>query len=114
MISAVLAMSLQIPSKELCAVPIDIHNLHVYVPVEFGSGIHLSFLLDSGAAASLNILDRARASKLGIMVEGSGNASAIGGTAKIAFANSVDLSIRGLHLKPQRIAIMDLARGQAS
>ena len=99
--------------RELCSVPIEIHNQHVYVPVTCGAIAHLSFLLDSGAAASLNILDRACATKLGITVEGSGSAPAIGGNAKIAFANSVDLSIPPLHLKPNRVAIMDLADGQA-
>ena len=111
--AATLALNTPHWPRELGSVPIEIHNHHVYVPVTYGANARLSFLLDSGAAASLNILDRSWATKLGITVEGSGNAPAIGGKARIAFANSVDLSIPPLHLKPTRVAVMDLADGQA-
>jgi len=111
--AATLALNFARHPKELCAVRVEIHNQHVYVPVEFGGKVHLSFLLDSGAAASLNILDRTLASKLGVVAEGSGSASAIGGNAKIAFAKSVDLCILQLRLMPKRVAIMDLAGGRA-
>jgi hypothetical protein len=112
-LAAMVGLSSSHTPRELCSVPIEIHNHHVYVPVTYGANAQLSFLLDSGAAASLNIFDRACATKLGMTAEGSGSASAIGGNAKIAFANSVDLSIPPLHLKPNRVAIMDLADGQA-
>jgi hypothetical protein len=104
-----LASLLPVP---LCDTAVDVHNLHVFVPVTSQSGESLSFLLDSGAAAPLNIMDSSRAASLGIKAIGGGSTKAIGGEAKIRFTEPVDLSIGKLKLPRQKLALMDLAGAQ--
>jgi hypothetical protein len=104
-----LAFFLPVP---LCDTAVDVHNLHVFVPVKSQGGQTLSFLLDSGAAAPLNIMDSSRAASLGMEVISGGRTQAIGGEAKIRFTDPVELSIGKLKLPKQKLALMDLAGAQ--
>ncbi len=98
-------------SSPLCDVPVEVHNGHVYVPVQIDSGAKLVFLLDSGAAAPVNILDGTKADELGISVKGSAKADAIGGALQVRFTDPLHLSVGGFRLPTQKLAVMDISGG---
>jgi len=91
-------------------IPIDVHESHAYVAVSVNGSAPLWFLIDSGAAAPVNLIDRTAAAKLGLATEGERETGAIGGKARVTFtAAPVALTIGDTQLPPARLAVMSIA-----
>ena len=95
------------------AVPVEIASNHVYLPVRVNGSAPLWFLLDSGAGIPAALVDAGRAAELGLRAEGSTNAAAIGGQARVEFADGVRYSVAGVEIGPQRVGLMPLAEHAA-
>jgi hypothetical protein len=91
------------------AVPIELHEDHVYVSVHVNDSEPLRFLLDSGAATPVNLLDGNVAKRLGLLVGGEKSASAIGGSTRVAFTPAVTLKVGPVDLAMAKLGVMALS-----
>jgi predicted aspartyl protease len=95
-------------------VPIELHEDHVYVSVQVNNSEPLWFLVDSGAAAPVNLLDRNVAERLRLPVEGEKSPIAIGGSARVAFTPAVTLKVGPVNLPAARLGVMALSSQEGS
>lgn len=95
-------------------VPIELHEAHVYVRAQVNDSAPLWFLVDSGAAAPVNLLDRKAAERLGLPVEGERLAGAIGGSARVAFTPTVTLKVGPVNLPAAKLGVMALSDHEES
>jgi hypothetical protein len=89
-------------------VPIDLHEDHVYVVVRVDDSGPLWFLVDSGAATPVNLLNRDTAKRLGLHIEGEGSIGAIGGSARVEFTSPVTLQIGSIQIPAAKLGVMAL------
>ena len=90
-------------------VPIEVHEGHIYVNVVVNDSQPLSFLVDSGAAVSAELIDKGVAVKLGLKGEDERTAPAIGGDVRIAFSRPVPLRIGPIQIPPAKLALISLS-----
>jgi hypothetical protein len=88
--------------------PIEVHDGHVYVRVSLAGAPTLWFLVDSGAAAPVNLIAKTTADRLGLKGSGEQQAGAIGGSVKLTFTPPLALRIGGADLPADRLAIIPL------
>src|SRR6266850_1221145 len=100
--------------KKAVVVPIELHQDHVYVRVQVNDSEPLWFLVDSGAAAPVNLLDRKVAERLGLPIEGEKSAGAIGGSTRVAFTPAVTLKVGAVNLPAAKLGVMALSNQEAS
>src|SRR5471030_1011894 len=87
-------------------VPIEVHEGHVYVNVVVNGSQPLSFLVDSGAAVSAELIDKGVAEKLGLQGEDERTTPAIGGNVRVSFSRPVTLRIGSLEIPPAKLALL--------
>lgn len=90
------AVSSSQPAR-LARIPIEINGNHVLFEGRVNDSGPLWFTLDTGAAASVVNLRRAR--ELGLQLTGSGRAQGAGGTAQSARLSNVTLTVPGAEIK---------------
>ena len=90
-------------------VPIEVHEGHVYVNVVVNGSQPLSFLVDSGAAVSAELIDKGVAEKLGLQGEDERTTPAIGGNVRVSFSRPVTLRIGSLEIPPAKLALLSLS-----
>jgi hypothetical protein len=88
-------------------IPMTVHATHPYVQVSVNHSEPLWFLLDTGAAAPVNLIDAGRAAAIGLRTIRERSAGAIGGSAKVALTDSATLTIGSLDLGAHPLATMD-------
>lgn len=113
---ALLAAALALVSGSTGAavsVPIEIHNDHVFVQVSLPHAPPLWFLVDSGAAAPVNLIDRRAADRAGLSGSGQQTAGAIGGSVHLTFSRPLSLAVGTASLPRATLGIMALADGAA-
>ena len=93
-------------------VPIEIYDSHVFVLVTLPHSRPLWFLVDSGAAAPVNLIDRRAAAGAGLNGSGQQTAGAIGGSVHLTFSPPVALHVGAAQLAPAKLGIMALSDGQ--
>jgi len=89
-----------------------VHATHPYVQVRVNGQGPLWFLLDTGAAAPVNVIDSGRAAAIGLPGAGDRSAGAIGGAARFAMTQPATLAIGPVRLGSHPLAAMDLARNE--
>jgi hypothetical protein len=85
---------------------------HPYVQVRVNQSEPLWFLLDTGAAAPVNLIDAGRARAIGLKMVSERSAGAIGGSAKVQTTASATLSIGSLDLGAHPLAAIELASNE--
>ncbi len=90
------------------SVPIEVHDGHAYVKVDLPGARGLWFLLDSGAAAPVNLIGKQTAGRLHLKSGGAQQAGAIGGSVSLQFTGPVALTIGAARVPADRLAVIDL------
>ena len=90
-----------------------VHATHPYVQVTVNNSKPLWFLLDTGAAAPVNLIDASRATALGLNAAGERSTPAIGGSAKVKMTDPATLSVGSHVLGTHPLAAIDLAGNEA-
>ena len=93
-------------------IPMTVHATHPYVQVRVNQSEPLWFLLDTGAAAPVNLIDTGRAAAIGLKMVSERSTGAIGGSAKVQMTESARLSIGSLDLGAHPLAAMELASNE--
>jgi predicted aspartyl protease len=91
--------------------PVQLVNNLLFVPVRVGSSEVLSFILDTGASAT--VFDRTVAERLGLDLHASEDARTGGGSVQTASATGIALSIGNASLPDLTIVAIDLSGLQA-
>jgi predicted aspartyl protease len=89
-------------------VPIEVHEAHVYVRVTVNGTENLWFLIDSGAATPVNLIDAQVAAKIGLKGEAQETAGAIGGQIKVTLTAPAAMQIGELRIPPAPLAMISL------
>lgn len=100
--------------QALVRVPLDIHEGHAYVHVRVNGAPPVWFLLDTGAAAPVNLIDRGLARRLGITTSEERTAGAIGGATTVTMTKPASIVIGDFGLPPQPLAAIDLGGAEAA
>jgi predicted aspartyl protease len=88
------------------SVPVEVYQHHVFVRVRVNGSEPLSFLLDSGAGAT--VIEKRRADALGLKSEGKLGAHGVGGSADYSLGRLDSLMVGGAVLRRQNVVIMAL------
>jgi hypothetical protein len=100
--------------KPVLRVPLDVHQGHAYVRVRVNGAEPVWFLLDTGAAAPVHLIDGGLAGRLGITTSEERSAGAIGGTTTVKMTKPASIVIGDLGLPPQPLAAIDLVGSDAA
>lgn len=95
-------------NKHSMTIPFELSNSHIYVKVKINNSDTLSFLFDSGAAASGIMIDSSVASKIGLKETGKVTATMTGGKNDFSITDSVSLTINKLFVTKQKAAWFQL------
>jgi predicted aspartyl protease len=91
----------------MIAVPFEVEDARLYVPVELPGAGRRWFILDSGAAST--VLDTAVASDAGLALVEEGTQGGAGpGQTAVGSAKGVALSVGGVRLVPRRFSVLAL------
>ncbi|MBI3676213.1 MAG: retropepsin-like domain-containing protein [Proteobacteria bacterium] len=94
------------------AVRIQIYDSHVYVAVTLPSSRPLWFLVDSGAAAPVNLIDSGVAKQIGLKLNEHKKVGAIGGSVQITMTESASLQLGSLKMDSAPLAAIALESGE--
>jgi hypothetical protein len=92
-------------SSKLSSIPIELNGNHVLLQGRVNGSAPLWFTLDTGAAASVVNMRRAR--ELGLQLMGSGRAQGAGGMAETARLSGITFSLPGVEIK--NLSVMAIA-----
>jgi hypothetical protein len=111
--SLLLSIPAQAHAEPVVTVPVEIHENHVYVQVGLPQAKPLWFLVDSGAAAPVNLIAKRAADRLGLKAAGEKRVGAIGGSVKLMFTPPVSLRIGDIETSPDRLAVIPLGDSES-
>lgn len=100
--------------KALVRVPLDIHQGHAYVRVRVNGAQPVWFLLDTGAATPVNLIDSGLARRLGITTSEERSAGAIGGATTVKMTKPASVRIGDFGLPQRPLAAIDLDGSDAA
>jgi hypothetical protein len=92
-------------SSKLARIPIEMNGNHVMLQGRVNGSDPLWFTLDTGAAAS--VINMRRARELGLQLNGNGRAQGAGGSAETARVSGITFSLSGVEIK--NLSVMAIA-----
>jgi hypothetical protein len=93
------------PASKLSRIPIEMNGNHVLLQGRVNGSAPLWFTLDTGAAAS--VINMRRARELGLELSGVGRAQGAGGTAESGRLRGITFSLQGVEIK--NLSVMAIA-----
>lgn len=93
-------------------IPVELNTVHLFLQASVNGSEPLWWILDTGA--SITVMNRATAERLGMELEGSIEGRGAGeGTTEVKLIGDVTLSLPGAELRGQTVAAIDLERIEA-
>src|SRR5262245_49090590 len=90
-------------------VPLEVHGTHAYARVTAEKTADIWFLLDSGAATPVNLIDADVAARIGLKAQEEKTGGAIGGKVTVKLSTPAALKIGDVALQPASLAMLPLA-----
>ncbi|HEV2689722.1 MAG TPA: aspartyl protease family protein [Bryobacteraceae bacterium] len=88
-------------------IPVEVYAEHIFVPVRVNGGETAWFFLDSGAGGSM--VSKPWAEKAGLSFGGAMVAQGAAGSAGVALAKNVALSLPGIEVPAETVGVMDFS-----